>query len=92
MDKSFIEKRIEERATAIYDKELKKLNEYITANPIGSRIKIENEPLASHHSSAFLKNSEKMKTIKEQRLKELIEIETDELLKRLETINYLFND
>lgn len=104
VDKTFLEKRIEEKAREEFKKEWNGFVEQMYRNPIFKHITIKiNEkdiPLATFGINFGVFNQEQDKNprnnflnfeeVKEKVIQEKIKKETDELLNRLSAVNYLF--
>lgn len=104
MDKSFLEKRIENKARKEFEKEWNGFVEQIYRHPIFKHITIkingEDIPLATFGVNFGVFNQEQDKNprnkflnfedVKEKVVQNKIEEETEELLYRLSSVNYLF--
>ena len=104
VDKTFLEKRIEEKARKEFEKEWNDFVNQMYHHPIFKHITIEiNEkdiPLAALGVNFGVFNQEQDKNprnkflnfeeVKEKVIQEKIKKETDELLNRLSAVNYLF--
>lgn len=105
MEKTILEKRIEERATELFNKEFSVLIKFLNDNKISRQLKItinEKEiPLCNFGQNYGIFNSvmnqnkesavSNFEKVKESLIKEFIKSETDRVLSSLENINYLFN-
>lgn len=104
MDKSFLEKRIENKAREEFEKEWNSFVDEMYHHPIFKHITIKiNEkgiPLATFGVNFGVFNQEQDKNprnkflnfedVKEKVIQKKIEEKTDELLSRLSSVNYLF--
>ena len=105
MSKTILEKRIEQRAEERFEKELKEFIGIVERHPIGKllRISIEgkNIPIAANGPNYGLFNYEGTKNslgekttnlgdVKEKLLEKYKQEETDEILSKLDNLNYLF--
>lgn len=104
VDKTFLEKRIEEKARKEFEKEWNGFVDQMYHHPIFKHITIKiNEkdiPLATFGVNFGVFNQEQDKNprnkflnfeeVKEKVIQEKIKKETDELLDRLSSVNYLF--
>mgnify|MGYP001268906130 CR=1 FL=1 len=105
MNKTILEKRIKERAEERFDKEFRELVNYIYTHPIGGRLKVKigdsDIPIVNFGRNYGLFNEEgiqnkrsdntNLQSVKMSLLKEYEKEETDEILKKLENLDYLFN-
>lgn len=105
MDKTILEKRIKERAEERFDNEFREFVKYIYNHPIGGRLKVKigdsNIPIANFGRNYGLFNEEgiqnkhsdntNLQLVKMSLLREYEKEETDEILKKLENLGYLFN-
>ncbi len=107
MNKTFIEKRIEEKAEISFDDNLRNLLKSIEANPIGAKFRfnvvgVEKTILvrevygnSSLESIFEIKKNEKINTnfeiIKKELIEKYIQVETDNLLNKINNLSYLFN-
>lgn len=104
MDKTFLEKRIEEKAREEFEKEWNDFVNQMYHHPIFKHITIkineENIPIATFGVNFGVFNQEQDKNprnkflnfeeVKEKVIQEKIKKGTDELLNRLSAVNYLF--
>ena len=104
MDKTFLEKRIENKAREEFEKEWNDFVIQMYNHPIFKHITIKIEekdiPLATFGVNFGVFNQEQDKNprnkflnfeeVKEKVIQEKIKKETDELLRRLSSVNYLF--
>ena len=96
MEKSFIEKRIEERANTKLEREHREMREYINSSPFLDKLKnAEGQRLWGNilesYASHYKEGSDMFKAVEERR-QELIKAETDQIMSSLEGIKYLFRD
>ena len=104
MDKTFLEKRIENKAREEFEKEWNSFVEQMYCHPIFKHISIKIDgkdiPLATFGVNFGVFNQEQDKNprnkflnfedVKEKVIQEKIKEKTDELLSRLSSVNYLF--
>lgn len=105
MDKTVLEKRIEERANERFEKEFKEFVNYVYLHPVGKRLTItigdRNVPIVNFGKNYGLFNEDGLKNkrsentnlqlVRDQLLEEYRKEETDDLLNKLDSIGYLFN-
>ena len=106
MDKTFLEKRIEERAEERFEEELIAFTNFVVRHPIGAEIRVKTVddyiPLANFGrnyglvNATCLKNSSAEMTnlaeVKARLIEKYVKEETDVILKKLTTIEYLYNE
>lgn len=102
INQSILEERINRRAEDRFYETLKSFRDSIGNNPIGMRLKIDDVKLSYKCANGGITtdnilNIEKiecktnLKEIKKELIEEYKQEETDEILRKLENINYLFN-
>lgn len=105
MEKTILEKRIEERAHERFNKDLKTLVDLIHHHPIGGQLTVtigdRNIPIANFGQNYGLlngrgihnQNSEhtNLAIVKENLIEKYKKEETDEILNKLDGLNYLFD-
>lgn len=107
MNKTMLEKRIEERAEERFNREFNELVNYINNHPIGRKLRvcIDGEtsiPFVNFGSNCGLlnrngienKNSDytNLKKVREQIIEEYTKEITDEMIDKLDSISFLFNN
>lgn len=93
MNKTFIEKKIKERAESRYNKELLDLARFIEQSPVGRKICIgENRLATSDGFRYYYADGIITEKIKSERIAELEQEEIDNILIKLENLQYLFNN
>ncbi len=100
MDKTFLEKRIEEKARKEFEKEWNGFVEQMYRNPIFKHItiKIDGKDIPLATFGVFNQEQDKnprniflnFEDVKEKVIQEKIKEKTDELLSRLSAVDYLF--
>lgn len=105
MDKTFLEKRIKERAIERFEEDYRDFVDAIIRNPVGNLLKIRVEekqiPLSNSGPNYGVFNKEQDENswskytnyseVKEYMVNEYVERETDEIINKLESIGHLFN-
>lgn len=94
MDKSFLEKRIENKAENRLDAEISGIIEQMEKSSFFRYLKIDGKNLVGsdcilERRAIWIKNEAILKAVEERR-KKLIEEESNNILSRLKSINYLF--
>ena len=106
MDKTFLEKRIEERAEKRFEEELITFTNFVVRHPIGGEIRVkmgdDNIPLANFGRNYGLVNANGLKNsmaemtnladVKAKLIEKYIKEETDAILAKLTNIEYLYNE
>lgn len=104
MEKTIIEKRIEEKAKDRFEKDLINAEQILKNHPILSSLKIGELKLVSVNSCNYskeffnrchtelLEEKTNFNKIKENLIQKYIKEETDNLLAKLDNIKYLFDD
>ena len=106
MDKTFLEKRIEERAEERFEEELIAFTNFVVRHPIGAEIRVKMVddyiPLANSGRNYGLVNANGLKNssaemtnlaeVKTRLIEKYVKEETDLILKKLTTIEYLYNE
>ena len=106
MDKTFLETRIEERAEERFEKELIDFASFIMHHPLAGKLRVkigdENIPIANLGQNYGLVNTKGLKNknseftnlaeVKDELVEKYKKEETDMILNKLTTIEYLYND
>lgn len=108
MDKSFLEKQIDNKAKARFHKDMSEFVDYIHRHPIGNKLKIkigEKEiPLANFGANYGVMNQDSrndysgssevinIKEAKEKVIKKYKQEETEIVLNKLDNLSYLFEE
>jgi len=100
MDKTFIEKRIEERAGAKLQAEYTQFFNLLYKSPFSAKLKIDGKKLIGSDNSTddqiyksyvhWIEPNSNLGKLIQARREELIKIESDEIISRLDNIKYLF--
>lgn len=105
MEKTFLEKRIEEKAIELFEKDYRDFVEIVNRHPVGKLLQIKvNEkqiPLTNFGCNYGFFNNEQERNsrskltnydeMKEQLIDRYIKEETDKVIDQLQNIGYLFN-
>lgn len=105
MNKTILEKRIEERANERFEDDLRKFIDFLLGHPISKELRVkigeENIPIANFGSNYGLLNNEglhnrhsahtNLEIVKRNLIEKYKKEETDKILEQLESFNYLFN-
>src|SRR5699024_2711514 len=106
MEKTFLEKRIEEKAIELFEKDYRDFVEIVNRHPVGKLLKVnvneEQIPLTTIGRNYALFNTEQEQNsrskltnydeVKELLIKKYIAEETDKIIEQLQSIGYLFNN
>lgn len=89
MEKTFLEKRIEEKAKGRLKTEMVEASNLLYNNRILNKVAVNNKRVFYIDENSW--QEPEMKEALDKRLAELIKEETDEVLSKLQNISYLFN-
>lgn len=106
MDKSFLEKRIEEKAVELFEKDYREFLELVRRNSVGELLKIKigekDIPLTTFGRNYAIFNTEQENNsrkvftnydeVKAKLIDEYIAKETNKVIEQIQSIGYLFNN
>lgn len=98
MEKSMIEERLQKRATERFIKEYRDLYEYLQKHPIGRRLVIQDKSIVTHvmndcwYAGYSGNKFSNILEIEKLRVQELLNEETDKIIKIMTDVSYIFED